>query len=589
MFQWLSSRSNPHKERPTLATERQLIELFSEADGRGAFYQLLADLEEHPQSTDFLTWFSAFIVGRVPPAVWANERATEFMLRADFSIDHFDAFRSLDVLEAACVHAPLLRDSCRLLEAALGICLRGLLSFSATLLSQPGVQGLVRSACRSCCTLNGKSVVLGSVWPVRTHPQGLLAALPPCYLARPFLLDAAAHVDDEGTSFARLPPELRGDKQLALAFLAHQTGEMLLHVPHELRADKEVVALAVEQSVHNFRWAAAELWDDADLLRIAAAQAGARFLETPVGCRHFANRDLAIVIAEHGPEVLLRVAEPLRADRAVVLAALTSEAAREPSSYQESARLLEKVWKVVATSLKTDRDFLQELLSSNGRMLALLDATHRADRALIRAAVRQHGEALQSSIVADWDEVAGKRRKLDVAPAELRLAAELVSSNRECWPYIPLVLQEALDLDDFECILCYRFGHRYYQCSKGSHAVCGHCAEELLRRSRAAGVHPSCPECRSVVPPVDALYGARNTFMERELARRLEALGRLASHDVSPDRLETILPSAAKRNRRRHRRVGRSEYLPFLARGNPSQSRSAWSSAWSSGDACCNA
>lgn len=522
------------KRLPDKDLEAELRLLFSLADGRERFLQLLTDLDDRPpQSLEFFVWFLDFCTERLSPTLWADKEVLRVVLLSDLNADGMDV---LELLRRACAAEPFLRRDFGLLVASLGVSLGAVTIFDVTFLEERSPKDVLIVACRGYYSLENNRWS-GATWPLSRHPTGFLSYLPSSYLEKSFLIEAASYVHDEGTSFDLLPLALKADRDVALAFADKQCG-ILRYVPTSLFEDKDLLRAGLSRDPQELENLPRKFWEDEDLLPTVVASWGASFFASPLGAGLKKRKDLMLLLASECFDVLLYAAPELAFDEDLVEAAMTGKEAKTAlaTSDRNDTQRLKKAWDCgVALALKSNPVFLKRLLSQNGRLLFLLERHHRSDRSLVTEAVRHEGAALKDADPSFWS-YSGKRRKTEASEEartndELLLAKSLIQENRGCWSFLPKHLRRLLDLEDFECCVCYDLPkEEIRQCLEGTHLICSPCANSLLMQadaSRLPSTLPVCPVCRGDVAcftfdlATPLVYGARNRLAERELAARI--------------------------------------------------------------------
>jgi len=526
------------KRLPDKDLEAELQLLFSLADGRARFIQLLVDLDDRPpQPLEFFAWFLDFCTERLSPTLWAEKEVLRFALLSDLNADGMDV---LELLRRACAANPFLRREFELLVASLGVSLGVVAIFDLTFLEEcpdkpdERPKDLLTAACRGSHFQDRWS---GTTWPLLMYPTGFLSYLPSSYLEKSFLIEAASYVHDEGTSYDLLPLALKADRDIALAFADKQCG-ILRYFPTSLFEDKTLLRAGLSRDPYELENLPRKYWEDDDLLPTVVASWGASFFASPLGTGLKGRKDLLLLLASDCFDVLLNAAPELAFDEDLVEAAMTGKEAQTALATEDGKGIqrLKTAWDCgVALVLKSNPVFLKRLLSQNGRLLFLLERHHRSDRSLVTEAVRHEGAALKDADPSFWS-FSGKRRKTEASEEartndELLLAKSLIRENRGCWSFLPKHLRRLLDLEDFECCVCYDLPKgEIRQCLEGTHLICAPCANSLLMQtdaSRLSSTLPGCPVCRGDVAcltfdlETPLVYGARNRRAERELAARI--------------------------------------------------------------------
>jgi len=532
---------------PEPEVEAELIRLFACPGGKCRYLQFIVDLDAWPsQGEAFLAWVFTFITDRLPPAVWANHEAVHFLLSSDLGGHGLDV---IGLLKSAGKRMPSLRTDLFLLDVALRRDLRALDCFDPDFLAgNPLGRDLVTSACRGTYARhiaeNPGDGFWGVPWrPVDQAPGGFLAALPPCFANREFLLEAACFVDDGGVSFAGLPLGLRADRDVAMAFVSRQKG-ILRSVPPALLEDEELVRTAVALDPDSFPHAPRRFWEDTGLAQIAVASGGRAFFASEVGLLHVGRKDTMLeAVAVHFDSILYASVE-LQGDADVVEALLTGPHVRSilafprPATHDKTDLIY--VWKeVVPPALRYDHSFLRRVLSQHGLVLGLLERHQRADPVLVAEAVRQDGAALGEADPSVWSRLPRRRRvAIEPYPAKreeadaLYFARSLLAVNRGCWSQIPVDLRQRLGFAVHECCVCQELPSDVVrQCLEGGHRVCGDCASQIIVLASVEMKEAECPVCRAEVgnhqigkAPYCA-YGARNRFAEDTLTALIGPAG----------------------------------------------------------------
>ena len=532
---WLE-RSTSQKEIPGEILEDELLHLLLLQDGRGRLVQFFIDLDDcPPQKREFLAWFLDFCTGRLPASLWAEKEILLFAIKSDLSTDGMDV---VEFLRRACANRPELAEDSELLDASLRMCLSSVVAFAPSLLMKPESKTMVSVFCRGIYTrsVDDYGSWSGTSWPLKSYPKGFLSYLPENYMDKEFVVDAACFVDDEGASFALLPQELRGDRDVALAFVFRQRG-ILRNVPTLLWNDRDFLRTGVAMDPQELEKLPQRYWHDEDIIETAVSSWGAEFFSSPVGRLHKGKKEFIMKTIHSAFEVLHRTTPELSSDAEVVEAAMTGCDARDALTGSDKVHFqrLQMVWDVcVSYALKSNFTFLKKILSQNGRLLRLLERRHRSDPTLVMEAVRNDEAALLDIDPVFWNQ-RRKRRKVDlegdrelgVNDAE-QLARALLRENRGCWSYLPSDIKVQLDLEKFECCVCYDLPKlEIRQCLEGGHFVCSPCAGKILAASDFSPRPPACPICRGdvVCLAVDrdccCVYGARNRLAEQELAARI--------------------------------------------------------------------
>jgi len=523
---------------PAEDQQAELRELFALPDGVERLKALFTALAQSPQTTEFVKWFLHFCTEQLEPGVWADRAVLTALLASRLDEEGFDVVEYL--CRATCA-APELAEDKELFEASLKVCVSSVNAFKDNFLTLPESRATLVVACRDCkIRTDGFDDWRGRFWPLDNYPLGFLASLPSAYCEKQFLLAAAVHVEDAGVSFRRLPAELRSDREVAIAFAQKQTG-ILECLPDALLRDREVLRAGLNEEPRALLALPKELWRDEELAQVAALKWGATFFSSEVGKLHHGCKALVLIVAASDFNTLFFVPRFYGCDAEVVEVALTSSYARWASANERrdarhASRLLRLAWdEVVAESLKADAAFLLRLLASNGSLLRLCPESQRTDLLFVAAAVASDASVLGD--VGDGFWRPGKRRRLEGKGDAKRCCAEeavdslarrLLNINLECWLYLPSEVKARLQLEAFECCVCYKLPDREIrQCIEGGHLICRECAEKLLNDPVVALAR--CPVCRCVAwvdrasGPDDCDYGARNRFAEKELAKRLAA------------------------------------------------------------------
>jgi len=534
---WLE-RTTLQREVPTEVLEKELLRIFLLKDGRGRLVQFLIDLDDcPPQKREFLAWFLDFCTGSLPASLWAEKEILIFLMKSDLSGDGMDV---VEFLRRACEKRPELSEDFELLEASLQTCLSSVVVFGQAFLLEPEARAALTSCCKGAYTRaeDDFGSWSGTVWPLILYPKGFLSCLPAAYIDKDFMVEAACFVDDGGVSFSQLPWELKEDREVALAFVLRQRG-ILSNVSSLLWNDHDFLRTGVAMDPQELEKLPPKYWDDEVLLETAISSWGAAFFLSPVGRMHAGRKDFILKTVPSAFEVIHLTTPDLASDAEVLEAALTGCDARDALSGVDKAHLqrLQAVWdRHVSYSLKSCFGFLKKILGQNGRLLRFLEQRHRRDLTLVVEAVRHDGAALLDADPAIWNQRC-KRRKVDaegrresgsVRGEGSQLARALLRENRGCWNYLPSDLKAQLDLEKFECCVCYDLPTaEIRQCLEGGHFVCLPCANGILAASDFSPLHPACPVCRGDVVCLAAdrdsrcVYGARNRLAEKELAAGL--------------------------------------------------------------------
>lgn len=189
-----------------------------------------------------------------------------------------------------------------------------------------------------------------------------------------------------------VPDDLRADREFVLE-LANTNGVVLLCVADKLRADRDVVRVAVSETYWGhfaFEYAAMELRSD---------------------------RDFVLDLVKQTGYALEYASEDLRADREIVLAAAIRD--EQALLYSTDERFC------------ADRDFILELVKQNGEALEYAAEELRADREIVLAAVGQAGWALNYAA----DDLRADREVVLAAVSQsgwtLKYAADELRADRE--------------------------------------------------------------------------------------------------------------------------------------------------------------
>jgi hypothetical protein len=524
------------KELPPKDLDEELIKIFSLQDGRERLVQFIVDLDDcPPQKCEFLEWFLEFCTKKLPASLWAEKEILLFLIRSDLKTDGLDV---VEFLRRACANRPELAEDSELLDASLRMCLSSVVAFAPSFLMKLESRAIVSVFCRGVYARSDDDYGSwsGTLWPLKSYPRGFLSCLPENYIDKQFMVEAACFVNDRGASFALLPQELRGDREVALAFVFRQPG-ILRNVPPLLWNDRDFLRTGVAMDPQELEKLPERYWNDEDVIEAAVSSWGAEFFSSPVGKMHKGRKDFIVKTVHSAFEVLHRTTPELSSDAEVVEAAMTGCDARDALSGLDKEHLqrLQAVWDLrVSYALKSNFSFLKRLLSQNGRLLRLLERRHRSDPTLVVEAVRNDGAALLEVDPVFWNQRL-KRRKVDVegdgdpgVNDAVRLARALLRENRGCWSYLPSDIKLQLDLEKFECCVCYDLPKlEIRQCLEGGHFVCTPCAGKILAASDFSPQPPVCPVCRGdvVCLAVDrdccCVYGARNRLAEQELAARI--------------------------------------------------------------------
>ena len=166
-------------------------------------------------------------------------------------------------------------------------------------------------------------------------------------------------------AFENLPSELRSNKAVVLAAVAHDdVGVCLKYASDELKNDREVVFIAVENSGSSLEYASDEMKVDKEIVLAAIA-----------------NNEIALMYAD----------ESMKKDKEVMLLAISKDLSF--LFYAEKEIVLEAVsadgnrLKFVSEKFKDDKDIVLAAVRSNGKCLEFASFNLRNDIDVVTAAV----------------------------------------------------------------------------------------------------------------------------------------------------------------------------------------------------------
>ena len=464
------------------------------------------------RSVAFTLWLPSFVHG-LPRRVWCVvdvlQKLAVLATRDGRVIRRY--------LDDAFDHNPALRGDSGLLSAVLKGSLTSLLAgFSpAVLLEQ---RALLEQAC-----IKGGAC---RFWASGPEERGFLETLPLSFSRdRDFLLKAGSKVGDDGRSFQTLSEELRGDKEIVMAFIlgSRSGGRCLRHASVALRGDREVVAAAIRWCGEMLEEASEELKSDRALVKRVAEAQGGSFFASELGRRVVDCEAVVLAAAVRHLDVLPLASVRLRSSAHFLFKVFTSEVMRKAvletsgsGDPEENLLRARRAWSAVDDVLKQDDVFLLKLLRRQAGLLRLFTETQRGDRRLVGAAVWQVPELSRFAAPAVWAGSWGSVKSF---------VAKMLHRDRGCWLSLPPTVKERLGLQKYECLVCFglpKAGQQIRQCVQGGHLLCASCSGAVLR-----SVAPRCPFCReSLVVGCEkpSQYGARCLFAERELEAAIAAL-----------------------------------------------------------------
>lgn len=504
----------------------------------GTLESMLLHLTVRPADDDFRRWLYRF-VRSLDNDAWCSVRTLQLLLHLGCTEEHEEGGQSL--VELACDHSATLRGSGGLLSAALA---RGLLEL--THLFAEEVQLHHKEQIAECC--ESKRFTLSDRFFAQS--DSILSLLPRALSRdRDFLVRVGKTVSqvDGHAGFRLLPVELRGDRDVAEAFVSG--GADFGDAPDHLHQDRELVEVLLRRRKVDIRRVRGALQTDLEILKAAAHAYGGSFFDhtrrRSAAESAYSDHQALACAALSGDRwrgVLPRLSARLRSTAAVALMGFRTTAAEAaPGSAFCGAGCCNDgddalaAWESVGASLKRDPDFLQRLVSLDGAHFRLLPQERRSRR-LAALAVKTCPAALDVPAPDLWSDDGGLGD----------FCVELLRANRECWMHMPRAAKESSGLDWFECPVCHGLPAAEVRQCKNGHTVCADCARKLADKH-------TCPTCRCQVP--ESPYGSRCLFAERMLevelsgraqkrARQLEQHKHAASNMAAPRGVESVLALA---------------------------------------------
>ncbi len=188
---------------------------------------------------------------------------------------------------------------------------------------------------------------------------------------------------------------LKGDKVIVMAAL--QTRCKIWETPFrfasaELRADRNVVLKAVQQSFHALEYANEILKNDKEIVLEAIRLSGPAFKNASDSLKD--DRDFVLKVVRQSSAALEYVSPRLRKDKDIVLAAVTQKSFRSDSFggiFIGGGLDLEFADPI----LRADKDVVLAAVRENGLALMFASDELKRDREVVLAAARQDSEALE--------------------------------------------------------------------------------------------------------------------------------------------------------------------------------------------------
>jgi hypothetical protein len=216
-----------------------------------------------------------------------------------------------------------------------------------------------------------------------------------------------------------------------------------------VRADKEVLLVAVAKDFLALRHAAAELKADKDVVLAAVAQNGWALEHAAAELK----ADKEVVLAGGGRALRYAAAE-LKADKDVVLAAVAQDwRALEHASLELKAdkdvvlaAVAQNCWALehAAAELKADKDVVLAVVGQDGGALRYAAAELQADKEVVLAALAQNGWALEHASLElqhDRELVLAAAEQLQKDEQAVRAAVQRAPAQRE---FVLLVVKGTL-------------------------------------------------------------------------------------------------------------------------------------------------
>jgi hypothetical protein len=187
-------------------------------------------------------------------------------------------------------------------------------------------------------------------------------------------------VKQDGWALEYASSELRSDREIAME-ATRSKAEALKYASTELSGDQEIVAKAVQQSGRALQHASAELQGDRDIVIMAVKQNGLALEHASDELQ--GDRDVVVKAIEQTEKALAFASAALKSDREVVMITIRR-------CGQSSDRCnLHHVLANLPPHLRGDKEIVELAVSRDWRVLRLASPTLKADRDIVRAAVRQ--------------------------------------------------------------------------------------------------------------------------------------------------------------------------------------------------------
>lgn len=223
------------------------------------------------------------------------------------------------------------------------------------------------------------AAIIGTVWPLAEAQEAKPGEAEQLQQRSWRVSSWRAAVAEDWRQLAHAPPQVRGDRGLVLAALAVSYGQALRHASAELRADREVALAAAAAGGKSVREAAAELRGDRDFILEAMRLGDGAAL----GCASEAlRRDASLVL------------EATEAGCSAALQGATDILRRDVELVRRCTALDPRALLHAAESLRDDRSFAVDIVSTVPGALQYLPERFRADREVVEAAVARDPDAL---------------------------------------------------------------------------------------------------------------------------------------------------------------------------------------------------